>query len=203
MNPQLLKSAQMHFRRTDPTLYAVAECLGNIPIRSRRANFESFVRIIVNQQLSNSAAKTIFKRLKLLAKHKIITPSLINEIQIYELRSCGLSSSKSKYLKGIADFLLKHPRYIAGLKKMDEPEIVESLSSHKGFGEWSASIFRLFYLQEIDVFPTGDVSLEKAICRLYGLKSVKGSSLAKEIVSSWSPYRSIAAFYLWAWIDQN
>ena len=60
----MLEKAKRHFRDVDPVLGSVVDIIGDIKLRYRPANFESFVRIIVNQQLSNRAAKTIFLRIK-------------------------------------------------------------------------------------------------------------------------------------------
>jgi len=52
------KSAKI-FRNIDPVLGSVVDKIGDINFRNRPASFEEFIRIIVNQKLSNRAANTI------------------------------------------------------------------------------------------------------------------------------------------------
>lgn len=80
---------------------------------------------------------------------------------------------------------------------------MQSLITLKGIGSWSASIFLLFNLNHPDTFPQGDASLEKALLSLYGVKVDRRRGGGEDIILRWSPYRSVAAHYLWNWIDQG
>ena len=199
----MLEKAKRHFRDVDPVLGSVVDIIGNIKLRYRPANFESFVRIIVNQQLSNRAAKTIFLRIKTLASPKRVTPESLEKIGYEKLKGCGLSKGKTEYVLDLAGTFKKNPGYITKLKKMDTDEVLESLTSHRGIGIWSADIFRLFNFRQHDVFPQGDASLEKAISLLYGINIDKKYSGIEDLICLWSPYKSFASLYLWEWLDQG
>lgn len=199
----MLVQAQKHFKLVDPVLSSVADVLGEIDIRYRPANFEAFVRIIVNQQLSNKAANTIFGRIREFSFNKRLTPEILNQIGCKQLKECGLSKSKIEYILGLASHFMENPNYLSQLKMMNEDEVVKSLTSLRGIGIWSSNIFRLFNLRQQDIFPYGDVSLEKAIYLLYGIKMDKKYRGADELIALWSPYKSIASLYLWEWLDQG
>ena len=199
----LLIVAVDHFRKTDPVLARVIDVIGDINLRYRPVNFEAFVRIIINQQLSNMAASTIFGRLQNLVESRRITPESVLSSDLVSLKECGLSRAKIQYILGLATHFINDPNFISKLRKMKGDEVLAALMSIRGIGVWSANIFRMFYLKDLDVFPYGDVSLKKAITLLYGVEFESKGLAAEQLVFSWSPYRSIASLYLWKWMDQG
>ena len=86
---------------------------------------------------------------------------------------------------------------------MEFEQAFSSLLAHKGFGIWSVSIFLLFNLRNADVFPHGDVTIQKAIHQLYGVKIDRKKGGAEDVIAAWSPYCSVASLYLWEWIDNG
>jgi len=199
----LLKVAVDHFRKIDLVLSGVIDVIGDMNLRYRPANFEGFVRIIINQQLSETVASTIFRRLQNLVQSRQITPEALLSSDPALLKECGLSYRKIEYILGLATYFADDPNFISKLKKMEGDEVLSTLMSIRGIGVWSANIFRMFYLKDLDVFPYGDVSLEKAINLLYGGKFENKKFNPEQLVSSWSPYKSIASLYLWKWLDQG
>jgi DNA-3-methyladenine glycosylase II len=47
-------------------------------------------------------------------------------------------------------------------------------------------------LREPDVFPLGDIGLERAILKTYG-----SDHNIEQLAENWRPFRSIACWYLW------
>ena len=161
-------------------------------------NFTALVKIIIGQQLSGSAARTIVSRLdKKLGKEEY-NPINILEMTNDDLRSCGLSNAKASYIKGFAQIILENSCYFENLKAIGEKDILNELCKIKGIGIWTASIFAMSSLCYEDIFPYGDVSLNKAIKNLY-----KDELDQKAIVSNWSPYKSYACRVLWQWVDKG
>ena len=161
-------------------------------------NFTALVKIIIGQQLSGSAARTIVSRLdKKLGKEEY-HPINILEMTNDDLRSCGLSNAKASYIKGFAQIILENSCYFENLKAIGEKDILNELCKIKGIGIWTASIFAMSSLCYEDIFPYGDVSLNKAIKNLY-----KDELDQKAIVSNWSPYKSYACRVLWQWVDKG
>ena len=65
-------------------------------------NFTALVKIIIGQQLSGSAARTIVSRLDNKLGKDEYNPINILEMTNYDLCSCELSNAKASYIKGFA-----------------------------------------------------------------------------------------------------
>lgn len=199
----MINKAKSHLSQSDPIMEKLIFTLDELEISYREPSFESLIRIIINQQLSNKAASTIFGRLHKLYSNKKFTPEDILKTNIDQIRSCGLSNAKTRYIQGIANHLIENPLFIEKLKKMPTEDAYSSLLKLKGLGPWSVNIFLMFNLKQGDVFPYGDVSLHKAIFLLYGKEIDNKNKGAEAIISKWSPYKTIASLYLWHWIDSG
>jgi DNA-3-methyladenine glycosylase II len=57
---------------------------------------------------------------------------------------------------------------------MSNEDVLETLTSIRGIGIWSAQMFLMFQLRRKDVFAPGDLGLRKAMSLLYGF-SMDGS----------------------------
>jgi len=79
--------------------------------------------------------------------------------------------------------------------------VIESLTSIKGVGEWSAHIFLIFGLHRLDVFPIGDLGLRKAMMKMYGLRANTKPGKLEKIADAWRPYRSVGSLYMWRGYD--
>ena len=166
--------------------------------KKKTDNFTALVKIIIGQQLSGSAARTIISRLDNKLGKEEYNPINVLEMTNDDLRSCGLSNAKASYIKGFAQIILENPCYFKNLKAIGEKDILNELCKIKGIGIWTASIFAMSSLCYEDIFPYGDVSLNKAIKNLY-----KDELDQKAIVSNWSPYKSYACRVLWQWVDKG
>lgn len=195
--------ALVHLSLSDKVLEKVIKGLKPKEPEKREPSFEALVKIITGQQLSGSAASTIFNRLKELFDNKEITPQLINNSDPRKILKCGLSHAKSKYILNLADQFLDNPNFLDEIQKNNPKDIIELLQKFKGIGIWSASIFALFYLHHPDIFVWGDVSIQKAMKLLY----TEGGNLGKDriikISDNWKPYKSSACLVLWKWLDEG
>ncbi len=154
--------------------------------------FDVLVCSIVGQQLSVKAADTIEARLRELVGE--LTPARLLATDEDDLRSVGLSRSKVTYARGLADAF--HSRDIDPfeLEQADDPTIRETLIALKGIGPWTAEMFMIFGLGHLDVWSPGDLGLRRAVEHYFG-------EYRDDIADRWSPYRSIAAWYLWEHSD--
>jgi DNA-3-methyladenine glycosylase II len=181
----------------DPVLSRVIKVVGTINTTYREPNFEAFVRIVINQQLSDKAASTIYGRIRS-SLGGDVTPKSVVKSNPQNLLKCGISRQKLMSIIGIAEKFLAKPNFLQKLERLGNDEAVQELTSLRGIGVWSASIFLLFCLRRPDIFPEGDVSLEKAINSIYPNIGVRD-----EAIIAWSPHKSTAALHLWAWIDMG
>ena len=87
--------------------------LGFIEKKNRPLSFESLLKIIINQQLSNKVANTLFLRLKeLVNRTGGITPSNILNIDSNKIREVGISYSKIDYIKNLSKEFINKPKFI-------------------------------------------------------------------------------------------
>ena len=185
-------------KKTNNIFNLLVQQLGTIEFEKRTLVFESLIKIIVNQQLSSSAAKVIFSRISdLFPNSQEISPEDIKGINSLSLRGAGISNSKVGFIKSLADEFIENPDLINQWEELDQEQALVEIQKLKGFGVWSANIILLFYLGKQNIFPIGDSTLNKAYTSLFG------SELDKELsVINWcEPYKSILALYLWNWVD--
>ena len=67
----------------------------------------------------------------------------------------------------------------------------------KGIGRWTVHMFLIFRLGRPDVLPELDLGVQNAIRRAYRLRKQPKPIDVRRIGAKWSPYASIASWYLW------
>ncbi len=179
----------------------------DLPAFSQRTKtddlFAALVRAIVNQQLSGKAADTILQRFKNLYKPKSFpTPLQVIKTSDEKLRACGLSYSKIKYIKGLALAVHEKTLDLQSLVDLSDEEVIFELTKLKGIGKWTAEMILIFSLNRPDVFSLGDLGICTAVSRLYNVDR-KNIKKIEKISLKWSPYRSIACWYLWRSLDNR
>ena len=92
----------MHLREQDEVIDRIAEEHGNPGFPGSYTPFESMVRAILSQQISGAAARTIIGRVEAVAGG-ITTPESVAMLSADELRRCGVSAQKSRYLASLID----------------------------------------------------------------------------------------------------
>lgn len=85
----------------------------------------------------------------------------------------------------------------AALLALSDAEILTLLTATRGIGPWTAEMFLLFGLGRPDVFAFGDFGLRKGFMRAFGMKKLPATSTLKRGTKRWSPWRSVASWYLW------
>lgn len=165
-------------------------------LNGRADLFQDLIESIINQQLSGKAATTIFNRFKLLFNNKSIEPKQVFKISDEEIRKCGISYPKIKYIKGICQAIVDKSLNIKKLPSLSDEEVIIELTKLKGVGRWTAEMILIFSLKRPDVFSVGDLGLRTAVSFHY---KINRDNLKKieQISRNWSPYRSYAARLLW------
>ena len=160
------------------------------------AGFEALFKIIVGQQLSNAAAKSIWLKLHAgnLTQRKILLSA-----DEATLRSFGLSKAKISYAKALASSNIKYDLLTNKL----ESEIIQELTAVRGIGVWTAQVYLMFSLRRIDVFATGDLALKEGVRILFDLETRPSSNELACLSNRWTPYRTIAALILWKYYNHS
>lgn len=193
----------IEFLRKDPVLKKIIE-QNDVPIFEDRSKdlFASLIRSIANQQLSGKAAGTILGRFLNLFGKKFPKPEEILKKTDEELRAVGFSYPKVSYIKGLASMVVKKEIDLKKLPKMKDEEVIAELIKIKGVGKWTAEMILIFSLGRPDVFSLGDLGLTKAVSRLYKIDR-KNIRKIEKISMKWSPFRSVASWYLWRSLDNR
>ena len=152
--------------------------------------FATLARAISGQVVSGRAAKTAYKRLK---EATGLEPQPIAEMPIDDLKTFGLNDRRAEYLRNAAEFASEGG--LASIEKLDDEEVQKKLTSVKGIGPWTAHMFLIFCLGRLDVWPTEDFGVVNIAKELYG---VEGKKELRELGERFSPYRSVAVWYMWA-----
>ena len=117
------------------------------------------------------------------------------------MRACGLSGAKVRYIHDLAAHFASGSIKPRRWPKMDDEAIIEDLVRVKGIGRWSAEMFLMFHLLRPDLLPVDDLGIRRAMERQFN----RGKPLKKErmrkIGERWAPYRSVASWYLWRWLE--
>lgn len=192
-----MKKAVAHLKSCDSVLGALIERIGPSRFRYRPATFDALVSAIINQQLSNKAAATIYGRLQDALAPKAVEPRGILRLGEDGMRTLGISKQKSAYLLDLADKTRRKEVDFDALPKLPDTVVMEQLTAIKGIGEWTVHMFLMFALRRPDVLPVGDLGIQNAIQRAYGLDARPKPKEVAEIGAKWRPYASYAAWYLW------
>ena len=168
-------------------------------LKSRKDPFFSLCKSIVGQQISVQAANSVWNKFK--AKSKKIKPDNILKLSKIQLANCGLSKQKITYLKILSKKFKTKEVDIKKLKKMNDHDAILHLTGVKGIGKWTAEMFLFFNQLRPDIFPVQDIGLLRAISKNYKTSYPPSNSQLKKFNKKWSPYCTVATWYLWRSID--
>jgi DNA-3-methyladenine glycosylase II len=186
--------------RRDPILAVAIKRVGpcRMAERQRKDHLTALIGAIVSQQLSTKAAATIFARFAALFPDSQITnASTIDTFDDATLRGVGLSGQKIGYLRDLCARIADGRLNLDDLEALPDEQVIERLTSVKGFGRWTAEMFLMFRLHRPDVLPAGDLGIVNAIQRLYRLRKRPDPKRILKMGEAWRPYRSVASWYLW------
>ena len=155
--------------------------------------------ITVGQQISVKAADSIWARFVLLVPK--VTPKHVLAQSIEHLRSVGLSARKAEYIHAVAEFFVKKRVGQAYWARRSDLEIIEELSSIRGIGRWTAEMFLMFTLLRPNVFPVDDIGLLRGLEKNYHGARVTPSVARAVYFERFSPWASVATWYLWRSLD--
>jgi DNA-3-methyladenine glycosylase II len=185
--------------RRDPVLAGIIAQIGPCPLKPLRNHFWALAEAIVSQQLSVTAAATIFKRLRqLYPSRRTPRPADLLSTPTRRLRAVGLSRQKVTYLKGLSEAFLNGHLPRRRFHQMSDEEVIDALTRLHGVGRWTAEMFLIFVLVRPNVFPVADLGLQKAIQQTYRLRRLPSAGAMQRMARRWEPYRTVATWYLWA-----
>lgn len=196
-------AAARHLSKADPVMAQLIRDHGAHTLGARKRDaFHVLATSIISQQLSTKAADTIQRRVQeRVGAQKHLAPAHLLAVAHEDLRACGLSNAKAKWLQGIAQAVDSGTFSFAKLRRMSDEDAIEALDALPGIGRWTAEMYLIFALDRPDIFSLGDVGLRNSINRLYNKGRPLNDAKTLKLTATWAPWRSVACWYLWRGID--
>jgi len=169
---------------------------------TRNDVFFSLCKSIIGQQISVAAANSVFLKFKKKCKNKI-NARTVSKLSFSNLKSCGLSKQKVKGIKDLAKRTLNKTFKPSLIKKMTDEEAIEYLSDLRQIGRWSAEMILLFTFNRSNIWPLQDIGLLRAISNNYNKKYFPPKIFLNKLYKKFTPYCSVATWYLWRSIDDE
>ena len=198
--PPYWYKAKRILSKRDPVLRKIIKKYKKGFLATKGKPFLSLCRTIVGQQISVKAADSIWLKFEKKCK-KSINPKTILKLSSQTLKSAGLSRQKVSYLKNIAKNFNNRSFDIKKIKKMKDIDAIKYITQLKGLGEWSAQMFLMFNLNRVDIYPTADIGLLRAISINYKTAYPPSKIFLKKISNLHIGYRTVLTWYMWKSID--
>ncbi|ADI31040.1 DNA-3-methyladenine glycosylase family protein [Methylotenera versatilis] len=174
----------------------VGEC--QFEPKPAREPYEALIRAVAYQQLHAKAGDAIIKRLLSIYGDAFPAASQLLATDFVNLRACGFSARKIETIQGIAEGAISGlvPTRTEAASMADE-DLILRLVTLKGIGRWTVEMLLMFTMARMDVLPADDFGVVQGYKRLKKLKVAPTRKEITEIGKTWSPYRTIASWYLW------
>lgn len=189
-----LRTAIEELYRLDADFARIEAEAGPVTTLQLPPTFAALVRIVIGQQLATRVARVIFQKL---AAAVPLEPDGFLQASDAELAAAGLSRAKQACCRALAQALNDGSLNLAACEMADDQSVWSALTAIRGVGPWTAEIFMLFGLQRLDVFPGGDLALQRAYAQLKGIEPAPKARALTAYVEPLRPYRGVAALLLW------
>ena len=189
-----------HVANQDQRMGRAMDAVGSFELSQEHPGrpFAALAVAVVYQQLSGKAAGTISSRVAAaVGEGSFPTPRQLLEAPMDTLRGAGLSGSKARTVREMADRVVDGRLDLVRLCGAPDEEVEGAVRMVKGVGVWTANMFLIFHLGRPDVLPATDLGIRKAVQALWGLDQLPSPERVLRIGRKWSPYRTIATWYLW------
>tara|TARA_Y100000590_G_scaffold219032_1_gene248132 strand:- start:541 stop:1167 length:627 start_codon:yes stop_codon:yes gene_type:complete len=200
--PKYWNRAKKYLSKRDKVMKILIKKYKQKTLTTRKDIFFSLCKSIIGQQISVAAANSVFKKFNKACNGKI-NPKIVKKITIQKLKRCGLSRQKARGIKELSiKFSNKsfNPKLI---KKMNDEEAIVYLSTLRQIGRWSAEMILLFTFNRENIWPIQDIGLLRAISNNYKKKYLPPKNYVSFLKKKFSPYCSVATWYLWRSIDNE
>lgn len=197
--PDYWGEACKYLARKDRVMKRLIPQFGDACLQSRGDAFTTLARSIVGQQISVKAAQSVWDRFAKLPRK--MTPANVLKLKVDDMREAGLSARKIEYLVDLALHFDSGAIHVDSWREMQDEEIIAELVGIRGIGRWTAEMFLIFHLMRPNVLPLDDVGLITGISRNYFSGDPVSRSDAREVAAAWSPYCSVATWYIWRSLD--
>ena len=203
--PKYWNKAKKYLSKKDETISKLIksyESPSETILTTRRDIFFSLCKSIIGQQISVAAANSVFLKFKKKCKNKI-NAKTVSKLTFAQLKSCGLSRQKVLGIKSLAKQTIEKTFNPKLIHKMSDEEAINYLSQLRQIGRWSAEMILLFTYNRSNIWPIQDIGLLRAISKNYKKKYFPPEKFIKQLNKKFTPYCSVATWYLWRSIDNE
>ena len=198
--PVYWNKAKKYLSKKDSIMKNLINKYSDANLTSRKDVFFSLCKSIIGQQISVAAANSVFLRFKKKCNNKI-NPKTVANLTFNQLKRCGLSRQKVLGIKSLSKQMLNKSFNPKLIKKMNDEDAINYLSNLKQIGRWSAEMILLFTYNRSNIWPIQDIGLLRAISKNYRKKYLPPEKFVKLLQKRYTPYCSVATWYLWRSID--
>lgn len=190
---EIRDEALAHLSLNDHLLGEVIKRLPRIKREMSSEPFVALIETIVSQQISTTAARTVWTRLN---ERFTITPEALAQADRDSLQAAGLSFRKVKFIQDNAKAILTKKIDLNLVYDLEEIAAIEYLSQLAGIGPWSAQMLLMFTYGREDIIAYEDLGIRRGMLALYDYEELSYEQFLKHR-EVYSPYGTIASLYLW------
>jgi AraC family transcriptional regulator of adaptative response / DNA-3-methyladenine glycosylase II len=188
----------------DPVLAGVpGPAVEGVRVPGAVCGFEAAVRVVLGQQVTVAAARTLTTRLALALGEPVATPvpGLTRLFPTAAAVACadpeligrlGIVRQRVRALQALAT------EVAAGRLRLETTaplqDALAQLRALPGFGEWTVQLIALRALGWPDAFPATDIGVLDALAPQFGRRDAKAAEAASQ---AWRPWRGYAVMKLW------
>ena len=200
--PSYWNKAKIFLSKKDKVMKKLINNYKDGTLITRNDVFFSLCKSIIGQQISVAAANSVFSKFEKSCKGRINAKN-VNKLSVITLKRCGLSRQKVRGIKDLARKIINKEFKPHLIKKMSDEEAILYLSELRQIGRWSAEMILLFTFNRSNIWPLQDIGLLRAISNNYNKKYFPPKSFLDKLYKKFTPYCSVATWYLWRSIDNE
>jgi len=200
--PSYWNKAKVFLSKKDKVMKKLINNYKDGALITRNDVFYSLCKSIIGQQISVQAANSVFSKFEKSCKGRINVKN-VNKLSTQNLKRCGLSRQKVRGIKDLAKKIINKEFKPFLIKDMSDEEAILYLSKLRQIGRWSAEMILLFTFNRSNIWPLQDIGLLRAISNNYDKKYLPPKSFLKKLYKKFTPYCSVATWYLWRSIDNE
>ena len=200
--PSYWNKAKSILSKKDKVMKRLINSYKDGALMTRNDVFYSLCKSIIGQQISVAAANSVFSKFEKSCRGKISAKN-VNKLSSQTLKRCGLSKQKVRGIKDLAKKTISKEFKPYLINKMNDEEAIEYLSNLRQIGRWSAEMILLFAFNRPNIWPLQDIGLLRAISNNYKKKYFPPKTFLKKLYKKFTPYCSVATWYLWRSIDEE
>jgi DNA-3-methyladenine glycosylase II len=192
MSPDLHRWFQDRATPISPKLARDMAAVGPVafPDREDHGTAAFLARAVIGQQISAAAARTIWGRIEAGAGGQgLAVRDFLAVANEPTLRACGLSGNKVKAVLSI--HAAAAAGELASLHGIDHAVRSDRLCRIWGIGQWTCDMLAIFYCREPDIWPEGDLAVQRTFRSYIGRRS------PTKAAAQFAPHRSVLALYMW------